>query len=164
MRIRQIKPDFWNDELVAAWPEGLRLFYVGLWCVADDGGFFEEKAGQIAADLYPYQSRPVRERTVRARLDRLAADGRIIRLGPCGCAFIPKMVDHQHLGGNRSYRVRDRHRSHESGQSRTGLDLSAGKVRVGKVKVGEGTGGETTDFDEAMAAAGVQPAIRKGHL
>jgi hypothetical protein len=198
MRIRQVKPDFWGDELVASWPEGLRLFYVGLWCIADDAGYFEERPGQIAADLYPYQSRLVRERNVKARLDRLAEDGRIVRLGACGCVAIPKMPDHQRVGGNRSFTIRDRHRKHQSGRVHTDMDESDGKVSNGRVSKGsaerpalavacaecgasvgdpcQGVRGERwavhqsrmdvyratggmTDFDEAMASAGVRPAI-----
>lgn len=169
MRIRQIKPDFWADEIVASWPEGLRLFYIGLWGVADDAGYFEERPAQIAADLYRYQPRTTRERAVRDRLDRLVECSRVVRLGACGCARIPTMPDHQHLGGNRSFKARDEHQRHQSVAVRTIPDVPghvSARVGIGKDRKGKGgVGGRrasvaeaprgVTEFDRGMAAADV---------
>ena len=30
-RIRSIKPEFWQDELIASWPPLSRLAYIALW-------------------------------------------------------------------------------------------------------------------------------------
>ena len=51
LRIRQILPQFFADEDIANVPERARLIYIGLWCVADDSGFFPWKPGEIAYHL-----------------------------------------------------------------------------------------------------------------
>lgn len=49
MRIRQVKPDFFTDAVVSAWPPAARLFYIGLWTVADDvaDSIAEMAAGEV---------------------------------------------------------------------------------------------------------------------
>jgi hypothetical protein len=39
VRIRQVKPAFWADSRLAELPERTRLFYIGLWMIADDAGW-----------------------------------------------------------------------------------------------------------------------------
>lgn len=39
MRARLVRPEFWADSKVARMSDSVRLFYVGLWCVADDCGY-----------------------------------------------------------------------------------------------------------------------------
>lgn len=98
MRIRQIKPAFWSDGRIAELPEPTRLFYVGLWMIADDAGWFRWDPVEVARDLYGYQSRAKRERRTAAMFDQLVTIGRIV-LHPCGHAEVPKLGDHQHLAG-----------------------------------------------------------------
>lgn len=98
MRIRQIKPEFWKDARVAALPEGARLFYVGTWQLADDAGWLRWSVEEIGAELYPFDSRKMRERRVEKHGAALAAIGRL-HLHDCGHAQIPKMPAHQHLAG-----------------------------------------------------------------
>ena len=39
MRIRSIKPEFFRDpDTTGRWPADLKIFYVGMWMVADDDG------------------------------------------------------------------------------------------------------------------------------
>ena len=52
MRIRQVKPAFWTDARIAALPAPARLFYIGLWMVADDAGWLRWDPSQIANELY----------------------------------------------------------------------------------------------------------------
>jgi hypothetical protein len=98
MRIRQIKPEFWKDARVAGLTEGARLFYVGTWQLADDKGWLRWSVEEIAAELYPFDSRKIRERRVDKHGAALAAIGRL-HLHDCGHAQIPKMPAHQHLAG-----------------------------------------------------------------
>jgi hypothetical protein len=51
LRIRQILPQFFADEEVAALTDRSRLIYIGLWCVADDEGYFPWKPGEVAYAL-----------------------------------------------------------------------------------------------------------------
>lgn len=51
LRIRQIVPQFWSDEDLAALSDRSRLIYIGLWLVADDEGYFPWKPGEVAYAL-----------------------------------------------------------------------------------------------------------------
>lgn len=96
MRIRQIKPSFWTDARIAALPAPARLFYIGLWMMADDAGWLRGDLPQIANELYGYDSRARRERNVQSFLAMLVAAERVT-VHPCGHLEIPRLVTHQHL-------------------------------------------------------------------
>lgn len=98
MRIRTIKPAFWHDSRLARLPEATRLFYVGLWMVADDAGWFRWDPAEVANDLYGYDRRDRREAKVETMMAGLIECGRV-SLAPCGHGYIPKLVEHQHLAG-----------------------------------------------------------------
>ena len=66
MRIRQVKPSFWSDSVLARLPERSRLFYIGLWMIADDAGWFRADVPEIANELYGYE--PARRREDRVSL------------------------------------------------------------------------------------------------
>jgi hypothetical protein len=144
MRIRQIRPDFWQDEEVASWPEGLRLFYIGLWGVCDDAGYFEHSATRIAAVLYPYEARRHRERRVAGWLAFLEGAGKVRRFEGCDHAVVPTLARYQVVGGRKSIVVCERHRrcGERSVQViRDRPDHSFSNVTVGNVTVGGGTEG-----------------------
>jgi hypothetical protein len=96
VRIRQVKPAFWADARIAELPEGVRLFYIGLWMVADDAGWLRWDPSQIANELYGYESRRKRERDVETFLALLVTAGRVV-VHECGHVEVPKLTDHQHL-------------------------------------------------------------------
>lgn len=96
MRIRTIKPAFWHDSVLARLPEATRLFYVGLWMVADDAGWFRWDPAEVANDLYGYDSRSRRESKVETMMAGLVETGRVI-LEPCGHGYVPRLSEHQHL-------------------------------------------------------------------
>ena len=48
MRIRQIKPDYWRDEVIAAMPDSVARFYIGIWQEADDAGWLRWNVPEIA--------------------------------------------------------------------------------------------------------------------
>jgi hypothetical protein len=110
MRIRQVKPDFWRDERLGDLSDTARLVYIGLWMEADDAGWFRENTTEIAAELFPFQSRATRERKVTAALEGLLALGRIVS-HPCGHSFIPRMTEHQRFSSpdKRVYTVARQH-------------------------------------------------------
>lgn len=96
MRIRQVKPAFWSDAVIAALPAPARLFYIGLWMVADDAGWLRWDPSQIANELYGYESRKRRERDVETYLALLVKVNRVV-VHDCGHVEIPKLTTHQHL-------------------------------------------------------------------
>lgn len=151
MRIRQVRPEFWTDETVATWPLGLRLFYIGLWGVCDDAGYFEYSPSRIAAVLFPYEARRTRERNVEAWLAILEESGKVRRSEGCQHALVPTLVRYQINGGRKATTVNDEHRRcRDAGYKRldgTGRDVPSSpgqSVPIGTVsreKVGGGTEG-----------------------
>lgn len=146
MRIRQVRPEFFTDAVVSRLSADARLTYIGLWCVADDAGWMTWDVAQIAAQLYPYKSVHVRERMVERAGEALGEAGRLVH-HPCGCAFIPKLTDHQRIGGNKSFPSRDKHEVH------TSPDKSARNVRLGNGKLGNGSTGASANEDDAALNA-----------
>lgn len=53
-RIRTIKPDFFDDEELAALPLHVRYVFPGLWCYADRKGKLEDRPKFLKSKLYPY--------------------------------------------------------------------------------------------------------------
>lgn len=96
MRIRTVKPEFWKDpDSTGRWPVDLKLFYIGMWCIADDQARFPWEPELIAAELFPYD----RSADVARLLERLAETGRVVRYELDGRAygFLPKFLEHQRI-------------------------------------------------------------------
>lgn len=93
-----MKPAFWSDSRLAEVPEATRLFYIGLWMIADDAGWLRWDAVEVSRDLYGYEGRAKRERRTARMFDELK-DARRVVLHPCGHAEVPKLAEHQHLAG-----------------------------------------------------------------
>jgi hypothetical protein len=55
MRARNIKPDFFTDEKLIKLTFSERLFFIGLWCLADSEGFFEIKPHEMKLKIFPEQ-------------------------------------------------------------------------------------------------------------
>lgn len=53
-RIRNIKPDFFEDENIAKLPFGARLLFIGLWTRCDLRGVFEWNLKVITAAVFPH--------------------------------------------------------------------------------------------------------------
>jgi hypothetical protein len=96
MRIRSIKPEFFRDpDSTGRWPAELRVFYIGLWCVADDAGRFAWDEELIAADLFPFD----RAADVAGLLNRLVQAERVVPYAVAGrkYGFLPKFAKHQRI-------------------------------------------------------------------
>lgn len=112
MRIRQVKPDFFRDGRMADLPDSTRLIYIGLWMEADDSGWLRYDITEIAADLYPYHDRTLRE-TVLTNAIKTLADADRLRVLGCGHAFIPTLVRHQRFASE-TKRVLTYQKEHET--------------------------------------------------
>lgn len=55
MRIRTIKPEFWQNETIACLPEFTRLVAIALLNYADDHGYFMANHKLIAGNLFPFE-------------------------------------------------------------------------------------------------------------
>lgn len=113
MRIRQIKPSWFLDkELRRGVNADAREFYVGLWMIADDAGWFTWDVERIAAELYPYETTNRREKNVwrwSQALALLNEQSPHLRVYTCGHAQVPKMPAHQRIAGKQAVTTRDKH-------------------------------------------------------
>ena len=93
-RIRAIKPEFFENEQLAALPYEHRLLFAGLWTVADKAGRLEDRPTRLKARLLPYD-----QVNVDAMLADLAAgpDPFLVRYEAEGIRliFILKFSTHQ---------------------------------------------------------------------
>jgi hypothetical protein len=55
MRARNLKPDFFKNEVLAGLPDKAKLLFIGLWCLADREGRLEDRPKRIEAEIFPYQ-------------------------------------------------------------------------------------------------------------
>ncbi len=161
MRIRQVKPSFFKDPVMAELSPAVRLFYVGLWMLADDAGWLRWDAAEVGNELYGYEPRGRRERNTMAYLEELVSRGRVTR-HDCGHLFIPRFTDHQRLAGL-TKQVRTVAKDHEKCVSPTipanprDGPQSPGLVRNG---IGKGTGTETDDGKERNGSERVSAPAR----
>jgi len=72
-RIRSIKPEYWQDELLGTMPSDVQLLYIGLWTLSDDAGRFRAHPRFVHAQVFPYKP----EVDVSAGLAVLERSGRI---------------------------------------------------------------------------------------
>jgi hypothetical protein len=130
MRIRQVKPSFWTDPTIATIGYPARLFYIGLWCVADDAGYIDWRPVEIGALLFPYEPPSRRARHITEWTDALVKTERL-RVMECGCAVIPTLPQHQRIAGKQAFTNRDRHLSrHRSLSVATDSPGTVGNVTV----------------------------------
>ncbi len=75
-KIRTIKPGFWEDEDLAKLPYGCRLFFVGMWCNADDFGVCKASPVLLKSKIFPYDTTRIEE--VNKWLDALVDARKLI--------------------------------------------------------------------------------------
>lgn len=82
-RSRNIKPGFFNNDLLAEIPALGRLLFIGLWTIADRDGRLEDRPKKIKAQVLPYD-----ECDVDSLLEWLASRGFILRYSVSDMGFI----------------------------------------------------------------------------
>lgn len=94
-RIRNIKPDFFDDEGLASVSSWARLCFIGLWTQADRAGRLEDRPGRLKARLFPFDANV----NVADLIDELATEGCVVRYAVNGSKllFIPRFAKHQYL-------------------------------------------------------------------
>ena len=132
MRIRQVKPEFFKDGRIAELTPVARLAYIGLWMLADDGGWFRLDVPAIALELFGYEPRAERETTVAEILEALILAERI-EVHDCGHARVPTLVDHQRFGGEtkRVYTIRREHEKCPRGPAGVAGEPLSGPIPAG---------------------------------
>ena len=77
MRRRMLNPDFFTDpDIVANFDFAGRLFYQGLWCLADDSGCFELNTLLLKMKIFPGDDMPLDK--IQGYIDRLIELGKIV--------------------------------------------------------------------------------------
>lgn len=79
MRIRTVKPEFWQDEDLAEISETARLVAIGLLNMADDEGFFNANEKLVSSLLFPLTEPSV---SIHECLNQLVQSG-YLKLYPC---------------------------------------------------------------------------------
>lgn len=98
-RIRNIKPEFWDDEdLARACCRDARLLFIGLWNQADKAGRLENRPARLKVRLFPYD-KDVTDTSIADWLDELERGKFIVRYEMAGKALIQirTFIKHQHL-------------------------------------------------------------------
>lgn len=99
MRIRTIKPEFFEDEDLAELSPYARLLFIGTWLLADKNGVFEDRPRLIAAKIFPYSSGETPD--VSRLLHELSQGGFILGYDVDGRKYyhIPGFAKHQRITG-----------------------------------------------------------------
>ena len=95
-RIRSLKPEFWEDERVAALSPWARLVFMGSWNHADDEGRLRWTPDYLNAALFMYDDHPTRK--VDEWMAEIEAQGIVVPYtGPAGqhLAWLPNFHKHQ---------------------------------------------------------------------
>jgi hypothetical protein len=97
MRIRTIKPEFWQSERLSTVSREARLLFVGLWSMADDSGRTRAASRLLASTLFPYDedARGLIDGWL-AELSRIGAV-RVYEVDSCHYLEIPKWLEHQKI-------------------------------------------------------------------
>lgn len=107
-RVRLIWPSFFTDATIADLPAPTRLFYVALWTICDDAGYFPWKPREIGAALFPYDAEPARVGWIEMCLEELQGAGRVEH--PCEPhGFVPTLEEYRMKGGRPTFPLREEH-------------------------------------------------------
>lgn len=96
MRIRSVKPEFWEDPTVAALSPVARLVFIGTWNLADDTGVLRWTVDYVNASLFMYDD--LSGAKVRKLMDEVEAQDLVLPYeGKAGqtLAVIPNFHKHQ---------------------------------------------------------------------
>ncbi len=92
-RTRQIKPSFFDNEVLGAMPALTRLFFIGLWGQADRHGILEDRPARLRAKVLPFDH----EADGSSMIETLMSAGFVLRYSVGGESFlmIQKFAVHQ---------------------------------------------------------------------
>lgn len=97
MRIRSIKPEFFENDVIGEMPPEARLLFIGLWMMADKYGILEDNPKKIKALLFRYDSTSLD--MIKKWLDDFTQNGMILRetSGKVNVICVPTFSKHQML-------------------------------------------------------------------
>lgn len=99
MRIRTIKPEFFEDERLALLPPHARLLFIACWMMADRNGVMENRPNLIKARVFPYETGEKSD--VSRLLPMLFPDRFLVPFDADGKSYlwIPGFDKHQRISG-----------------------------------------------------------------
>lgn len=109
MRTRLIRPEFFSDSKIADLDKVCRLFYIGLWTLCDDDGYFVWELREIGAALFPYDPEPGRLEEISTNLASLIEIERVRKLSCGRHGIVPTLRQHRQKGGRSTFAFRDEH-------------------------------------------------------
>lgn len=83
VRARNIKPGFFKNDVLVEMSFSTRLLFIGLWCIADREGRFEDRPKKIKMELFPMD-----DVDVDAALGELATGGFLVRYEVAGKRYV----------------------------------------------------------------------------
>ena len=94
MRIRSIKPEFFDDEELSGLDPITRLLYIGLWCVSDDEGRLRLHPMYLRGKLFPYA-----DIDLQPHINSLKDHGKLIEYSVRAqtYGFLPNFLTHQRI-------------------------------------------------------------------
>lgn len=97
-RIRSVKPEFWHSEDMTTVSRDCRLFYIGLWNLADEHSRLRGDSRFLKGQIFPYDD-DVSQDVISKWVDELEALGNVrkYRVGSATYLFLPKLAQHQRL-------------------------------------------------------------------
>ncbi len=96
-RIRTIKPEFWVSEQVVSCSRDARLFFIGIWNFADDGGVIPLSPRGLKMQIFPGDD--FTDEEIRRLVGELSANGLVALFTHSGKDYIHvcKWDDHQRI-------------------------------------------------------------------
>lgn len=106
MRIRQIKPEFFDSEDAAGLDWRTQITWIGLWCYVDDEGRGKDNPRLIKAKLFPLRD-DMTPTVVDRELSNLHHAGRIVRYRAAGEALLAvvNFAKHQYVQKSKPSRL-----------------------------------------------------------
>lgn len=101
MRIRTIKPGFWQSETIASLDDSARLVFIGLWNYVDDEGRGVDNPALVRAALFPLEDRSLD--WINEVLGELALAGLLVRYEVGGKRLLAVRSFREHQKVNRPY-------------------------------------------------------------
>lgn len=97
MRIRSIKPEFWESESLGRVSREARLLFIGLFSCCDDHGKARASSRLLASRLYPYDDDALRK--LPSWIEELEKEGciRLYKVNGESYLDIPKWLNHQKI-------------------------------------------------------------------
>jgi hypothetical protein len=144
-----IRPAYWTDaDLHTRLTAEVREFYIGLWMMADDGGYIAWDVTRVGAELYPFRSQAWRLKRLPAMLADLREHARLL---DCGVhVLVPTLSRHQSppKPSYQNQRAHDGCRRQQVAAGANGHHVAPAGTSTGREGVGKGLEGGASARDE----------------